>query len=526
MKKKSILLALGLLLQTCSAPLIAYDFDEDDDFAIDTDLNDLSLEHVNNSNMTRTPADNATAIAAFFALIDDPNAILNNPIYQKTSLIRTRSILELPFALTYGFDLQDNHAISLMLYLNTCSAKNFTSDSTTLDSYFLLASPEKVAEFQKVDDLLSRDTLARFAKSLALFDPARVQENRIGGLLESHIQLPILYAERNLFLTNSEQAAIALSPLGSMLTTDGVDANDFKYQHLVMDQFGIGDFKFKTMYETYRSEKFDLDCGGFIILPTATALKQGIIGTWIDQNNDRAYLDLTSIDPTSITVQNQDDIANFFLAGIDKLSSNILNCPLGNNGHVVLAPSFNFDYYINQNWKLSSDYSLQIPLLAEELRFYQKTQSQADFMAAYSTAFNSDATTFVNFISHELQDLFFPYAFPTMVFPGIVFNSTNQFVYHHNPCDFYFGSNFWYQGAESLTISKSALNSGSAQLFTYDYAGATTTSAAQEKLFGKISYNTQTTNYSWSLSAYGDITVWNSGIGNDFTLGLCVDCKF
>jgi hypothetical protein len=553
MKKISILLTFGLLLYSSANLLVAYDFnsnditqsddDDDDDFAIDTDLNNISLENSGNfetSRSFRTPATNADQIYLFFSFIaDNPtaqNALLNIPIYQQTSPIRNRPILEYPFALTYGFDMRDNNSISLMFYLNSCSQKNFTKKSTTLDSYFLLGNPVRVAELQFIDNLTGEDKVAKLAKSLALFDPATVQENRIGGLLESHIvhnnlflsiQLPILYAERNLYLTPSQKAAISISSLGGMLTTDGVDENDFIYQHIVMDQFGIGDLKFKAMYELHRSSNFDIDLGGFVILPTATPLKQGMIGTWFDQNNERAYLDLATIDlSVPLTTQNQDDVANFFLAAIDKLSSNILNCPLGNNGHVVIAPSMNFDWYFSQNWQLSNDFSLQVPLPATEQRFYQKTQSQAEFLNDYNAAFtqgDTDALAFVNYINTQLQDLFFPYVFSTTVFPGIVFNSTNQIAYNFNACDFYLGSNFWYQSAEHL---KAFANTQNNQNFSYDYAGAAAASAAQEKLFAKVNYNLDSTNYSWSLSAYGDITVWNSGIGNDFTLGLCVDCKF
>ena len=536
MKKISILLALGLLVQTANAPLIAYDFDDistqddDDDFSIDTDLNNLSLDNVDSSTITRDASSNADTIAFLFGLIANPAAILNSPIYQQTSPIRTRPILEYPFALTYGFDLQDNNSISLMLYLNSSSTKNYTKDGTALSSYFLLGSPEKIAELQ----VAGEQTAAALGKSLALFDPATVQENRIGGILESHIlhnnviltmQLPILYSERNLQLKPWEKAAISVSPLGQTLTAEGVNesSTSFEYQHFVMDQFGIGDFKFKAMYEVHTSDTFTADFGGFIILPTATALKQGIIGTWHEQNNERAYLDLTSIDVSNITAQNQEDIANFFLAAVDKLSSNILNAPLGNNGHVVIAPSFNCDWFFASKWQLSSDASLQIPLPTLEKRFFQKTQSQAAFQAAYNAAADAGSIPFVDFINQELQDLFFPYVFSTMVFPGVVFNSTNQLVYHHNAClDFYAGSNFWYQQAETLIIP----NPVTQQTSTYDYAGATAASAAQEKLFGKINYNFETTNYSWSFGAYGDITVWNSGIGNDFTLGLCLDGKF
>ncbi len=547
MKKISILATFVFLICTSShvmfashnsaTPLFNSFDDDDDDFAITSDLNELDLNSsMNESTLHRSSPTNAEGIVIFFSIIQNPAAILNLPIYQYTHLIANRPVLDLPFALTYGFD-NDSNSLSFVPFLNCTTKKHFTATATTLNNYFLLGNPVRIAELIAVDEFLQRDTMANLAKSLVLFDPAVIQENRIGAIFEAKVkhnkwsiiaQLPFLYAERNLYLTPVQKAGITYSSLGKMLATDNVDQHDFIYDHIVMDQFGISDLKFKTMYQMHHTNKFNLDLGGFVILPTATPFAQGIIGTWFDQNNDRGYLDLTTIDPSNVTQENQDQIANFFLSAVDKLSSIILNAPLGNNGHVVLAPSTNFDWYFAQNWQWSNDFSLQFSLPATEARFYQYIQSQEQFMASYNAAYPSapqyDPLPFAQFVNQELQNLFFPYMFPTMVTPGLVFNSTNQLVYHLATTDLYLGSNFWYQGAEKLHIKNNP--NANNQPFSYDYAGAQLPSAAQEKLFAKVNYNIETTNYSWSLSGYGDITVWNSGIGNDFTFALSIDCKF
>lgn len=551
MKKISVLLTVGLLFCNSTTFLTAgynqkpdftMQFDaDDDDFAFDStdDLNNISLENKNSNNTIQTRSGSADQIYLLFSLLDGngayQSAMLNLPIYQQTSPIRNRPILEEPFTLPYGFDLRNDNSLSVMFFLNTFNKKNYTKNSTTLNSYFLLGNPARLQVLEYINTLIPDLNLIKMSESLSLFDPAKIQENRLGGVLESHIalgkwnlmvQLPILYAERNLHLTNKEKSAIALSSLGGMLTTDGVSENDFVYQHIVMDQIGMSDLKFKAMYEMHTSDYFDLDLGGFIIFPVATPFAQGIIGTWFTANNNRAYLDLTTIDPTNVTPESQDEIANFFLSAIDKLSSNILNCPLGNNGHVVLAPSINFDWYISQKWQFSNDFSVQFALPAQEQRFYQLTQSENDFLTAYNAAFNEGSEPFAYFVNAQLQNLFFPFVFPTIVYPGTVFNSTNQFVYNDHDWDFYIGSNFWYQGAESITALNNAYNPENPQNFSFDYPGVGAASAAQEKLFVKINLNVEQPKYSWSLSVYGDITVWNSGIGNDFTLGIGLDCKF
>ena len=551
MKKLSVLLALGLITCHHSQQILANvnynsvdfysdDDNDDDDFAIDSDLNNINLD-VNRDNLTKvqTRLGGADTIYAFFSLIADQptyqNALLNTPVYQQTSVVRNRPILEFPFTLTYGFDDNTLNSVSLVPFLNYATKKNFTKTSQELGSYFLLGNPAKVAALDYIDSLevLPQKVADKLAKSLALFDPATIVERRLGGIFESSInfgkwnmivQLPILYVERNLFLTPVQKAAISISSIGNMLETDGVSENDFVYQHIVMDQVGLGDFKIKATYQAHSSEIFSIDLGGFMIVPTATPFAQGIAGVWFPANNDRAYLDLTTIDPENITDQNKDDIANFFLAAVDKLSSDVLNCPLGNNGHPVFAPSINFDWYFTQNWQFSNDFSLQVALPSTEQRFYQLTQTSTQFLSDYNAAYNAGSDVFAAYVNTQIQNMFFPFVFSTIVYPGVVFNSTNQFGCHLETTDIYFGGNFWYQGAEQLKLLNNAYNNG--QDFSYDYPGAAAASAAQEKLFARINYNFESHKADWSLSGYGDITVWNSGIGNDFTLALSVDCRF
>lgn len=536
MKKISILFTLGLLCYTTKS-IDAYNkdiiFDDDDCFSIDTDLNDIShnLNNIDQSTLLRSGSSSALAIYTFFGLMEDPSAVLNIPIYQATSPVRNRPILEYPFALTYGFDNKNNNTLSFMLLANFWDHKHYIKNGTTLNTYFDLGNEERIAQLAIADQALELNTVENLAQSLGLFDPATIEQRRMAGLLEAHVtsrkynviaQLPIIYTEQNLHLKPYEKTAITLSPIGKMLQTDGVNEDDFTYNHIVMDQFGIGDIKVKAIYQMHATDVFNLDLGGFIIFPTATAFKQGIIGTWFDQNNKRAYLNLTTIDPQNITVQNQDDIANFFLDSVNKLASNILNTPLGNGGFVMFAPSMNFDWYFARDWQFSNDFSLQVPLPATKQRFYQQTQNNTNFLIDYNQAYNDGPEAFASYVNQELQNLFFPYVFPTKVFPGIVFNSTNQFVYDYHDWDFYLGTNFWYQQKEYL--QKPIIPDE--QKFQYDYVHAQAASAAQQKIFLKTNWNSQTTNYSWSLSLYGDITIWNYGIGNDYTLGITVDAKF
>ena len=545
MKKISRILLLSFALYNTHPLIIANDENEEshyidesdifgdseDDFNFDDtlDFGQDALQDYIPVVQKRTITSNTDDWAALLLALGDNNIILNQSLYKRTSPIRTRSILDYPFALTYGFDLQDTSAFSVMLYGNISWPKNFTKNSQLLSSYL---KTEDVELINILEDILEENPLdnpINIGEALKLFSPGKVVELRAGFLLESHvdfdtwnlnIQLPLQYVARAFYLTPEERELVFNSDLAKYFETeDNLSQDEFYYQNFYVDQFGMGDLKFKAMYQLHQAPSIDVYLGGFVILPIATPFQQGIYGTWFDQNNDRAYLDLRTINPQAVTLQNQDDVAAFFMAALDKLNSNILYPLLGNNGHVVIAPSCNFDWYFANNWKFCSDDSFEIPLRAYEQRFYKAVQSNNDFTAEFNSFVNNDDTNgLVLFANQKIQDMFFPFVYTTLVLPGLIVNSTNQFVVYHDQWNMQFGGNYWYQAKEQITAPVLPAN--------YDLAVVPASSVAQGKIFGKFNYDIHIENNIVALSAYTDITVWNSGIGNDYTLGLSLDYKF
>lgn len=543
MKKNLLILVFGFLLYNSNITLFAYqqednDFEntstifDDDDFIFDNTLNfnQDNLKDYVPVKRTRSITSNTDDWAALLLALQANGqiGILNQSIYKYTSPIRTRTILDYPFALTYGFDLQGKDTISIDFYGNISWPKNFTKHSQLLRSYLNTDNQEIIDILDEIVEQSPLDEPIDIGESLALFSPGKVVELRAGGILQAHVdrekwylnaQLPIQYVARAFYLTPAERKLLFNSQLASLIElSDDIDQDQFYYDNFYVDQFGLSDLKLKAMYQIKQTPSFDIYFGGFIVLPIATAFAQGMIGTWIDQdNNNRAYLDLRTINPEDITIQNQEDIAQFFMAALDQLNSNILYPLLGNNGHVVVAPSCNFNWYFTDHWKFCSDDSFEIPLRAYEQRFYKATQSYGEFITQFNAA-SDDANTLVLFANQKLQDMFFPYVYKTLVWPGIIVNSTNQFVVFHDHWNVQFGGNYWYQAKEQIYAPVEAIN--------YDLAIVPASSAAQGKIFGQFNYNFNCQNTCWSLSAYTDITIWNSGIGNDYTLGLFLGCSF
>jgi len=546
MKKISLILALGLLSYNINNDLkansedynsILFEDDEDDDFGFDSSLNFNPNTLANHIPVVkkRSIATNTDSWADLLFLLQQTGniGILNESLYQYTSPIRTRSILDYPFALTYGFDLQDTNTCSVNFYANIAWPKNFTKKFQHLSSYINTENENIIEVLQELVDLNPADDPINIGEAFALFSPGKVIELRAGALFEGHItrknwdvmiQLPFQYVSRAVYFTPAERDLIYASQLASFISAeDDFDEDEFFYENFYADEFGIGDLKIKAMHKIRESDHFDIYIGGFVILPIAKAIQQEVYGNWFPQNNNRAYLNLCTIDPQAITEKNYDDIANFFIDALQKLDSNILFPLLGNNHHVVTAPSCNINCYMTEHWKFCGDYSFEIPLRAHEQRFYKATQSTGAFNTQINALIDNytdhgDSTELVLFANEKIQDMFFPYVFDTLVLPGLIINSTNQFVVTHNNWDLQFGGNYWYQAKEQITAPVLSTK--------YDLAVVPAASAAQGKLFGQYNYNFDWDNHFWSLSAYTDITVWNSGIGNDYTLGLKIDCKF
>lgn len=547
--KNKLFLMMGLIIcgpisfiQSFDNPLeFSNDFDDDDDdfFEVGTNpFDDEPDEETKKSLAKKVPKDVKSINGWNVAIQGQAKArnLLHSDLFLKSSPIRHRNITTFPINLNYLYK-HDICDLSATLFFNKTNAKNFTQTSTTLNSYALLENNPIADVLEELATQYGIASKFNIGESLQLLAPAKVQEHNLGILFQldrTHndwtfdLQIPLLYAERNLFLTDEEKNALYGSALAQIIGSSGdLDEWEIAKQHFISDQIGIGDLKFRFMKQIACDWRGNTLLGGFISLPTAFAIKKGVIGTHFQQNNDRAPLPLEEINPdptaaANLTDKNKEDLANFFSAASDHLMANILHTSLGNKGHINLGLTASCDWYINDAWSMNSNYALEIPIPAKEKRFFIKHQTQEGFDKKYNEAKAVDALSVVNFARNELKDRLFPLVYNSFVFPGVILNSITHFSRSFGTWNCNAGWNFWYQGAEK-DIS---IDAPITELPYLDIKNAFAASASQFKIFGKIHHIFETKQYQWSLSLYGDATIWNSGIGNDFTLGLSVDYIF
>lgn len=549
--KHKILLSLGLL--ACSPNFFVsnvhandfmeetdddfFDFDNDEDIHIDDNLKEQTRSF-SSSTPTRSITGNFAAWRVAFSHADVKPVLYTN-IYLKSHSIPTRSIQTYPLGLHYLYK-QETSCLSASFFLNRTSKKNFTSSNTTLDSYIDL----KNGELPDILDKAARagggaGTMFNIGESLGLAAPAKVQEHRFGVLLQAdryyknwHIdmQLPFLYSERNLFFTDREKDALYDSALVGLIgSSDNISEWEIAKRHFILDKIGFGDFSLKATTEIFINSDGCLELGGFATLPTNFAIKKGIIGTHFTPTNNHPALGLCDINPNAaqLTDANKAQLKNFFSAAMDHLSANILQAELGNKRHITFGALGNFDWYINDAWTMNSNYEFGISLPSTEQRFYiqsiTKDEFETKFAAAKALGTAAEKNQAVTELAEEqITNRLFPLVYDTKVFPGFNINGTTHFARTFKNYNFNFGWNWWYQSKEKLyNISAPA-----SKLATIDIENATTPSTSQFKLFGKVHHNYESKNHIWSLSLYTDVTLWNSGIGNDFTLGASLDYKF
>lgn len=545
--KNKILLSLGLL--ACSPNFFVsqvhavefadqsdddfFDFDNDDDIHLDDSQKQVTRSI--SSGPTRSTAGNYAQWRIAFSNAD-VQKVLYTDIYLQSHRLPYRFLHTYPLGKHSQFK-QEEARFSSSFFFNKTSKKNFTSSSTTLDHYIDLKDgqlPDVLDKAAKAGG--GAGTMFNIGESLALVAPAKVQEHRFGVMLQLdryykdwHIdlQLPFAYVERNLFFTQREKDALYDSALVGLIgSNDNVSEWEIAKRHFILDKIGFGDLHIQAKKEIFTNADGSLELGGFATIPTAFAIKKGVIGTHFTPSNDHPKLGLCDIDimAATLTDANKTQLENYFSAAMDHLSANILQAELGNKHHFSFGGIGSFEWYINDAWSMTSNYELGLTLPATEKRFYIQKISKEDFASKYAAALASaNVNQAVTELAEEqITNRLFPLVYDTKVFPGFTINGTTDFARTFKNYNFNFGWNWWYQSKEKLyNISAPA-----SKIATIDIENATAPSASQFKLFGRVHHKYESKKHIWSLSLYTDVTLWNSGIGNDFTLGASLDYQF
>ena len=526
----------------------SYTFDDDEFDNLLSNVSDEELQILRTCEPGEAATWNTLLTAAGI-----PQA-LNNQFYIKTSLPRTRNIINFPeFQLCSYQDMDSKSQLTFNLFYNQTSRKNFTQsvnniDGTRIGSYLNIEDKNFIS---LLDAALRSPTLpADLVPLRGLNYPvllndlanARLEERRLGFLTHYYhkidkytyfeLKVPVLYMIKNLNFTKQEKNTFRRQFVAFDGFSGSFNENDFAKQHLIFDVVGLGDteLSLSTRIYTHASKHKHLDGGIFMFAPTDWQFARGLYGTYIDPTNQFPILDLCELvkgipfgpvkNPQLGAILN-----DYFFSAIDHLSSDLLQCPLGYYQTLMIGFKVSPYWQIKENLEFNGLYTLECIFPYEQKRFFDVKDLGvfSEEYAALPTVTDADQEAKLLFLETRLSELLFPRVFTTRVSPGFVFTSASNLQTSYKSWDFTAGYSAWYQFAENFTFVALPKNT---KLEDFDIDRSMSQDAYQVKLFGKAHHEIHAPTYDLSFTMWADVSIFGNNLGNDFTLGFTFDRKF
>lgn len=491
-------------------------------------------------------------IFAQFALnapdIPTPEKILLTPLYRKTNPMRRRSILDNEIFQTDSYN--SSSPFTITPFLNFTYEGCFNENDTTIKNYLDLVQGDVPEEIETlIVQLMGEDnpnvdgqTVATFSHlaipdTLELFGNIKVQEKQLGGMLryiyDSHndwkvdVRLPLIWQIYNFYLTKAEEDAIAQQPIMQLIGEVG-DFMPFARAHLISDKIGIGDAQIR--YEMVMSERptSSWSAGVSLGVPTACAFKKGVYGSYFDKKTPVPDFELVR-DIVKLLENNIDDITDvkknggdLGLAALDRLSSVILDHPLGRDGHWTFGVYYKSTLDFTPQIQLRSATSLICPLPGSENRFIKTriTREQIIAMQALPIATEAEATFALNTYNEFLLRKLFPQSYSCSIFPGIILMSNSCLTYTHNKWIFGIGSDMWAQTGEHLL----SIHVDYDKEKTLDTTNLINEYAYQSKTYISVHYHNPES--SWMYTFMAGATGISDRIGDSTTLSFNIQKDF
>jgi hypothetical protein len=530
-----LLLSLAALSLQCTTSH-AEDFDSDDS-ANSFVFDDIDIPDINTSRAC-TFADEIVPPLNECGVI----AIFEENIFNKTSNLNKRSWLDYTFY-QLPFPSNNNLDVKASVFWNMTGRCFFTGGSSCLSSYLGLQNDSLINKIQQVQNNVNNsvacnDFFVKFLqinpavfnidvrKILGLFAGATVQQRLFGLFAEVTknferwnigVKVPLLYQERNIFLSDSEIDAIDMAVNLPPANPDQI--NQFAKSHLISDRAGLGDSRLFISYQASDREKLDLQLGLYTTMPTALPMQKGIIGSeFPKQCLTPPEFDLCGIlslglSAAALERRLKHELSIISEDFLDSMAANLLEDNLGNGKHWGFAFFAEPTLALNDYWSWHNRASFEYLFPANESRFFIQDANLAQFASFDFNSQDEDvAEVNLRFLNSRLLSMFFPNSFNVLVRPGPIAMFTTDITYQGKQWWATFGNDVWFQGKEHID-------------FTVDQNGFDTQKcikpfAFQYKMFGGISCALYRERSSWVLSLKADGTVASSGIGKDYSIVL------
>lgn len=528
------------------------DFPTEQTDEFDSFFDESGEMNVKKSMMRSCEAGEATIWVTYLEALGIPD-LLDAPFYLNTNIPTVRNLINYPnFFLFQPLAKQE---LRFYTFYNAASKKNFTKARTNkiTENKCDYQSGQRLGSYLNVEDagilsFLETDipkyrellppalqplTHIHFPLILNALGNARLEERRLGVMFHYYkefnqktileIRMPILYQIHNLNF-NEEDKNTLDTQFSEFEQDPNFDEIEFGKKHFAMDAIGSGTMDVTLEHVCYESSDAKVTIGGALYLPTDARWISGIVGSYFKPKDIQPVLRLCELvnisgATPSLNPHAQEMIQDYFLAALDHLSSAILQCPMGYNNHLGIALKVLPYWQWKENLLYSGMYIFEYLIPREEDRFYI-TKEKVPFSTQFAETQGDEAK--LALLEQQITAHLFPRVFTTNVSPGFIVNTISNLQWTRHAWDYTIGYNWWYKTGEKLSSIQS-LGIDPADL---DIRRATAKSASQVKLYANLHTIFKTENHDISCSIFGNLTVYNENVGNDFMFGIAFDKTF
>lgn len=471
--------------------------------------------------------------------------LLAQELYLKSYYLNFRNIVDYPAFYPHML-MKRSAQFGVDLFYNQTSRMYFTSDCDGIASYLGITQPDLLEKLSQCFCLVQSefpDFSINPVNILPLFQGMTVQERRMGFMMHGdkrhhnltfHAHVPFYWLERNFFMTDKERARVekAFEP-----STGAESDKEFKQEFFISDKLGFGDTRVNFDWCIYKRNKMHMNVGFQATIPTAFAIQKGLLGNYFQCNLKRSYLSFQQLFSFTEedTAQATKMVTDFFVNTFNNLAANLIDTELGYKKHFCIGPTLQANspltFYIKQPWarriRLKWHLAVEVPMPAMENRRYMKwidpdAFDPSNFDLERAADDEKYACERLAFLQNTLTDRFFPYIFPTRIWPGIIINSFSRYIYTNEPWTITVVSDTWIRTKEHfMHLHKCA---GAPRVL--ELCKAHRPFAYQSRLGLAVGYALERPTHTWHISLYADAAYASSGIGKDFTGLFSVEANF
>lgn len=474
-------------------------------------------------------------------------AALQEDLYKKTTgPVTRRSLLDEPALIPDHFF---NHFWSLNadLFYNFSPLVYFTKKSPFLKDYLDLNNQTIINEIGNINFPGIGDI--DVPGILGLFSTVKLREHRIGLMFafgrqwENFIfscRMPLYYHVNHFYLTEEEKEAIQNNSFfASDDSGEGSSPSDevekLLTRHLADDKIGVGDMRISFLGHFINSPCKNLWVGLQMTLPTSKTFTRGIIGGEFNPDEPIPRFNLQHLfnlkgAALKICPSPQPAVADqifimegtaFLLDVLDRLSTILINAPLGNGKHFGLGAQLDFRYTFNEYFSAHTYAAIEGYMPHKETRFFLLDKRAEDFNRDWHNPDLAGANLAV--LNRLVISTLFPVGVRTEIFPGVKFQINQACMYKNKHWDLKLGFDYWYQAREKMSPLLPIIPCDLPLVIPKAFRP----SAQQGKIFGQIGYYDCLWDcLDWHVSLNADGTVFHTGIGRNYTLSLRAGIEF